>query len=131
MTVRAVMFDLDGTLLDTLDDICVAGNHALETCGSPGLAREEYRRLVGMGARRCMERALGEGAEHRVDEALGLYQSYYAEHPVVHTRPYEGVAELITELAERRVPMAVVTNKTHAVAVEVIRYFFAVMNHQR
>jgi len=94
-----VLFDLDGTLLDTLEDICGAANHTLRELGYPERTLAEMRRFVGNGAEMQMRRALGAGAnEETVAKALALYKPYYAAHCQIKTKPYAGVLELMAAL---------------------------------
>ncbi len=116
MSVRfdLVIFDLDGTLLDTLADIAGAGNHVLRTFGLPPRPVADYRILAGQGARWLVERALGDKHTARVDEGVALLKAWQLEHGLDQTRPYEGIAELLDGLMERGVPMAILSNKPHA-----------------
>lgn len=94
-----VLFDLDGTLLDTLEDICGAANHTLRELGYPERTLAEMRRFVGNGAEMQMRRALGADAdEETVAKALALYKPYYAAHCQIKTKPYAGVLELMAAL---------------------------------
>lgn len=111
MRARAVIFDLDGTLADTLDDLADAVNAVLDRHGFPPRPRDEYRRLVGEGARRLVERALPEAARQHTDAILDEFRAYYFAHLIVKTRPYGGVTELLGTLAEKRIPLGVVSNK--------------------
>lgn len=120
----AVMFDLDGTLADTLEDLAAAGNHALAAVGRPGYPVPRYRQLVGRGLEQLMIDALG--AEHAglVPAAKAAFLAYYAEHRYDHTRPYDGIAELLDALTAGRVPMAVLSNKPDAAAVDMVETIF-------
>ena len=104
----AIIFDLDGTLLDTLDDLTDATNHVMRQFGYPEHSRDAVRRFVGNGARRLMELAVPEGAD--VDEALTAFQTYYAAHCQIKTGPYPGILDALAALGEKY-PMAVVSNK--------------------
>lgn len=109
---KAVLFDMDGTLLDTLTDLRIAVNEGLKTEGYPLRTQEEVRLFVGNGMKKLLERALPEGKPlGRVGE---VFHAYYAEHGTDNTRPYEGIPELLTELKKRGVPMGVVSNKAEA-----------------
>ena len=112
MGYDTVLFDLDGTLLDTLDDLMDSCNHALSTIGAPPRTRMEIRRFVGNGIRNLMRLAVPEGEDNpRFEEAYETMQSWYKEHNQIKTAPYPGVQELIRTLRDRGVPMAVVSNK--------------------
>lgn len=112
MGYDTVLFDLDGTLLDTLDDLMDSCNHALSTIGAPPRTRQEIRRFVGNGIRNLMRLAVPEGEDNpRFEEAYETMQSWYEEHNQIKTAPYPGVQELIRTLRDRGVPMAVVSNK--------------------
>lgn len=107
-----VLFDLDGTLLDTLEDLRDATNYTLRALGYPERTLAEMRRFVGNGAEMQLRRALGEGAdEETVRRALELYKPYYAAHCQIKTRPYDGVRELMAALRAEGFRLAVVSNK--------------------
>lgn len=119
------IFDLDGTLLDTLDDLYLSVNHALRSCQLPERTREEVRCFVGNGVRRLMIRAIPDGEQHpRFEEAFAAFQQYYLEHSLDHTRPYEGIPELLHELKRRGRCLAVVSNKFHVATKELCAHFF-------
>lgn len=103
-----ILFDLDGTLLDTLDDLTDATNHILHQFGYPQRSREEIRRFVGNGARRQLEQSAPEGAD--IDRMLSEYQIYYAANCQNKTGPYAGIPELLDRLAGQYA-LAIVTNK--------------------
>lgn len=112
MRFDTVLFDLDGTLLDTLEDILDAANHTLREMGYPERTLAEMRRFVGNGAEMQMRRALGEGADEKtVRRALALYKPYYAAHCQIKTKPYAGVLALLEQLKEEKRRIAVVSNK--------------------
>lgn len=123
--VRAVLFDLDGTLVDTLADLANATNHALARLGCPTHPREAYRYFVGDGARVLCARALPADRQDLVEEAVQLMRAYYERHCFDESRPYAGIEELLGELARRAVPMAVLSNKPDAFTKRVVRHFFA------
>jgi len=124
MTRDAVMFDLDGTLADTLEDLAAAGNHALAAVGRPGHPVARYRTLVGRGLERSLTDALG--AEHAglVPAARAAFMAHYAEHRYDHTGPYDGIPQLLNALAAARAPMAVLSNKPDAAAVDMVQRLF-------
>ncbi len=126
MSFRGVIFDLDGTLADTLADIAACGNHALAAFDRPPLPRDRYRYLAGQGARYLVREALGAPDDDpRVERGLALFRAYQLEHGMDLTRPYPGVPELLDELVRRGVRLAVLSNKPHAATVAMIAARFA------
>ena len=105
-----ILFDLDGTLLDTLEDLLDATNYALATCGYPPRTLKELRRFVGNGAENQIRLSLPEGAKQDVQKVLGIYKPYYTDHCQVKTRPYAGIPEQLAVLKEKY-PLAIVSNK--------------------
>lgn len=120
---QAVLFDLDGTLTNTLEDIAFAMNRALRIHGLPEHPVEKYRYLVGSGARVLAKRAVGEQAE-LVEGVLETYQAYYQEHNLDRTAPYDGVTEMLQALQARGVKLCVFSNKPHADTCRVVEHFF-------
>ena len=108
---KAVVFDLDGTLLDTLDDLCGAVNAALQKFAFPTRTREEVRSFIGNGIRLLVGRAMGDCAHPQLDEVLGEFKRYYALHCKDETCPYEGIASLLTVLREKGIRTGVLSNK--------------------
>ena len=109
-----ILFDLDGTLLNTLEDLLDATNYALELCGYPRRTPSELRRFVGNGAENQIRMSLPEGASpEEVQRVLKIYKPYYTEHCQVKTRPYDGILEALAVLKEKY-PIAVVSNKPDA-----------------
>ena len=158
---KLILFDLDGTLLDTLEDLSEAVNHTLALRGLPELGVERYRKMVGHGVRNLVQRALeaacevarDNGAEKNyflegfpknqffsaedlnvdekagenvqaIDAALADFREYYQQHIDVHTRPYEGMPELLEDLQKAGVMMAVTSNKFQEGTEYLIRRFF-------
>ena len=111
-----ILFDLDGTLLATLDDLHTSTNHVLRELGYPERTLDEVRRFVGNGARRLMEQAVPQGAD--VDQALAMFQAWYKDHCQIKTRAYEGIPEAL-EILKAKYPLAIVSNKPDA-AVKVL-----------
>ena len=106
-----ILFDLDGTLLNTLEDLMDSTNYALSQYGCPERTMEEIRRFIGTGAKRLIAQALpGKEDDPDVDEVLATYQAYYATHAQIKTAPYKGVMEAIAEI-KKKYPVAIVSNK--------------------
>jgi phosphoglycolate phosphatase len=107
-----VIFDLDGTLVDSVDDLCNAVNAARGYMGLPPLPHDVVASYVGNGAPVLIRRAMGPDAtEQQIEDALAFFLSYYREHMLDHTRPYPGVVETLETLHSRGLKMAVLTNK--------------------
>lgn len=122
--MRGVVFDLDGTLVDSLRDIADAVDHVLDHLGLPRWSHAEYERMVGEGARILIRRALGDRVDLE-DRALAAFHARYLANAAVHTRPYDGVEALLADLAARGVPMAVLSNKPHDATTALVRELFA------
>lgn len=127
MSKTVVIFDLDGTLLDTLDDLSEAVNHALRLRTFPLHTREEYMTMVGNGVRKLVTRALP--AEHQddealVDAALADFKAYYTAHIDFHTRPYPGIPQLLCQLHRNGVLLAVASNKFQEGAEYLVKKYF-------
>ena len=121
--IRAILFDLDGTLLYTLQDIADAMNRALVRHGLPARAVEDYKFLVGNGAKVLAERAVGENTS-LTEAVLRDYMEDYSQHSLVSTRPYEGVPETLAALRSRGIRLAVFSNKPDGDTKRVIERFF-------
>ena len=112
MRFLAVLYDMDGTVLDTLEDLNNAASAAMRAFGHPPLTLEQTRRFVGNGSRRLIEQALGEGAdEAEVERVLAWYKPWYNAHCRICTRPYPGILPLMARLKEAGVRQAIVSNK--------------------
>lgn len=124
--IEAVIFDLDGTLLNTLYDLTDSVNWALEKYGQPTRSIEEVRAFVGNGLRNLMRRAVPNGEENPVFEDLfEFFREYYKSHCNIKTAPYEGIMELMKELKGRGIQMAIVSNKIDAGVKELNAIHFA------
>ena len=118
-----ILFDLDGTLLDTLDDLTDATNYTLRHFGCPERSREEMRRIVGNGALRQMTLSLpGRDTDPDVQEVLAFYKAYYNDHCQIKTKPYNGILEALEQLKEY--PMAIVSNKPDTAVKPLCAEFF-------
>jgi len=106
-----VVFDLDGTLADTREDLVGSVNHVLGTLGLPVLPFETVCEYIGEGARRLVQRSLGSAHADLVDEALARFMDYYGAHVLDRTTPYPGVTEVVTVLRGRGLTLSVLTNK--------------------
>ncbi len=119
--MTGILWDLDGTLLDTLEDLKDGVNHVLTASGYPCRSLEEVRRFVGNGARRLMELAAPEGAD--VDALVKVFHEYYDAHCVEKTKPFPGILEALAVLKERY-PMAIVSNKPDSAVKPLCRHYF-------
>ena len=105
-----ILFDLDGTLLDTLEDLMDATNHALAAFGYPPRSLREVRRFVGNGAENLIRLSLPEEGRGKLADVLAVFRSYYTAHCQVKTKPYDGILPVLQTLGERY-PIAIVSNK--------------------
>ena len=124
---KLVIFDLDGTLLNTIADLGNAANHTLEALGLPQHNLDEYCLMVGNGMRKLIMRALPDekaADDAFVDSTLASFLEYYAEHIDIYTRPYLGIPELIKALSNDGYKLAVASNKIQAGAEKLIAKFF-------
>ena len=125
MMYKVYIFDLDGTLLDTLADLAASTNYALRKHGMPEHSIDDVRRFVGNGVRKLMERAVPDGADNPLfDEAFATFRQHYMEHSLDTTRPYEGVPEMLAALKAKGCHLAVVSNKMMAATQELCRHLF-------
>jgi phosphoglycolate phosphatase len=123
MLPATVVFDLDGTLVDTAPDLCAALNHALEVLGRPGVPADDVRHMVGHGARKLLERGLaatGEVSPELVEAGVPSFLDYYAANIAVGSRPYPGVEAALDVLAAAGCRLAICTNKPAALSAALI-----------
>jgi phosphoglycolate phosphatase len=119
-SMKLLIFDLDGTLIDSLPDLIDATNHMLQSFQLPMLAPEEVRRLVGQGSRSLVERALPGVSPEGIEEGLGLFLGYNLAHIADKTRLYPGVTETLLALEAQGVPLSILSNKNVALCREVL-----------
>ena len=125
MKYEAVIFDLDGTLTDTLADLKNSVNYALSQFGFPERTAEEIRSFVGNGVKRLVYLSVPENTSEEISEkCLSVFKEYYSAHSLVETKPYEGITDILSLLADKRIKTAVVTNKMHEAAVDIVSLFF-------
>lgn len=119
------IFDLDGTLLDTLRDLASSVNYALQTHDMPTHSVDAIRGFVGNGVRLLMERAVPDGAQNPQFEAtFATFRQHYMQHSLDTTCPYPGIAEMLHQLKQRGCRLAVVSNKMMAATQDLVRHFF-------
>ncbi|MBQ2848530.1 MAG: HAD family hydrolase [Clostridia bacterium] len=125
MNYKAVIFDLDGTLTDTLEDLKNSVNYALEKSGFPEKNLEEIRSFVGNGVKRLIFLSVPENTPDEVSEkCLEIFKEHYNVNSCVKTKPYDGIIEMLSELKNRGIKTAVVTNKMNSAATEIVKFFF-------
>ena len=125
MKYKAVIFDMDGTILNTLEDLKNATNYSLRQFGMPERSLEEVRMFVGNGIRKLVERAVPSGAsEEKIAQVFDVFLEYYEIHSADNTSPYPGILELVEKLKKSGIKTAVSTNKADVPAQELGRKYF-------
>lgn len=127
---KLVIFDLDGTLLNTIADLAAATNYALQACGYPTHDTDAYRFFVGNGINKLFERALPEGtrSKENVLKIRSLFVPYYNEHNADLSRPYLGIENLLETLQKKGYMLAVASNKYHEATQKLIKQYFPHIN---
>ncbi len=122
---QTYIFDLDGTLLDTLGDLHASCNYALRSHGMPERSIDEVRRFVGNGVKKLMERAIPNGMDNPLfEETYQSFRQHYLLHNLDTTKPYPGIMEMLQKMKEQGKNVAVVSNKFYAATQELCRHFF-------
>ena len=125
MKYMIAIFDLDGTILNTLEDLADSTNYALKTCGYPERTMNEVRQFVGNGIRKLMERAVPEGTPvEEIDRVHETFTAHYKVHCADKTRPYDGIMELLQNLKKDGCKLAVVSNKADYGVQELCKQYF-------
>lgn len=122
---KAVIFDLDGTLLNTLDDLADSTNYALSKFGYPTRTIEEVRQFVGNGVAKLIERAIPEGKNNpNFEKCLAIFKENYAQNMYNKTAPYNGIIEMLSNLKSKGIKIAVVSNKFDLAVKELCKKYF-------
>lgn len=125
---KACIFDLDGTLTDTLESLTYSVNATLEELGLEQITAKQCKAFVGNGARRLIEQSLqvaGDPDAKRIEEAMEVYRRIFKKYCTYHVAPYDGIVEMLLELKEQGVLLAVLSNKPHLQTKDVVATFFA------
>lgn len=125
MKYQSYIFDLDGTLLNTLNDLAASCNYALRTFHMPERTVDEVRRFVGNGVKLLMQRAIPQGLENpQFEDCYETFRQHYLVHSLDTTQPYQGVPEMLHRLQDNGAHLAVVSNKFYAATQELVEHFF-------
>ncbi|NLJ82153.1 MAG: HAD family hydrolase [Bacteroidales bacterium] len=126
MKPKLIIFDLDGTLLNTLEDLADSGNYILSKYGFNQHSLDDYRYFVGNGIYKLVERILPENKREKtfVEEVRSEFMSYYDQHKADKTAPYQGIIELLEELQQRGIQMAIASNKAQEAMDPLVEFYF-------
>lgn len=123
---QTIIFDLDGTLLNTLDDLSSSVNYALRQHGLAERSQAEVRQFLGNGIRRLIEQSVPAGTDdQKTDDVFQTFRSHYLEHSLDQTRPYDGIENLLHQLIDMKVATAIVSNKLDPAVKELHQHFFS------
>lgn len=122
--IKAVLFDLDGTLVDTLDDLTDATNYALEKNGYKTLTKETVKEYIGNGNYNLMERAIGGGSKKEIEKCLNSFFAFYQKNCAKKSKPYKDIVKLLKSLKENGILTCVVTNKANAMTQLLVPQIF-------
>ncbi len=124
--ITTIVFDMDGTVLNTLEDLTVSMNYVLDRFNMPGHRLEEYRLFFGNGVKEALRLSLPEGASADIiDEMMVVFKEHYDAHCLDRTRPYDGIVDVMRQLKEKGYRLAIVSNKIDSAVKELNDRFFA------
>jgi len=121
---QAVIFDLDGTLLDTIHDLAKAGNYALMEMGLPIHNVDKYKQMVGYGKQKMIDNLLPDCCKSGARVADKLFDSYYNHHMLDNTKEYLGISDVLKKLKAKKIKLGVLTNKPHDFATKIVEHYF-------
>jgi phosphoglycolate phosphatase len=121
---KGIIFDLDGTLIDTLEDLSASMNYALTKLGCAVRNQDECRQMIGNGLTKFAERALPEDRMNLRNELMGIMVAHYQQHCLVKTAPYDGILHVVRTLQEKGIQIAILTNKNKKPAEAIVRHFW-------
>ena len=124
MTYKSAIFDLDGTLVNSLEDLADATNYALKSFNQPEKELQAFPQMVGEGTRTLIKRALDNENPELIEKVLLKMREKYMQICLNKTRPYKGLVEVVTEFAKRKIKLAVLTNKDQKMAEKIVSHFF-------
>lgn len=124
MNCKTIIFDLDGTLLDTVQDLANAVNHSMTLNGFNARTLAEIRSFIGNGIRKLVERSMPQGDTSMLDKCVQDFYEYYTQNMTVCTKPYEGVVDMLGEIKEQGIKICVLSNKEHNAACEIVKKYF-------
>lgn len=121
---KLLIFDLDGTLVNSLEDLATAINTSLEKMGLPTHELEKFNYMVGNGIKKLCQRSLKVEDAHRFNELLNLFKEYYSSHYAIHTKPYPYIDELLITLKEKNIKIAIASNKAESFVIQIVNELF-------